>query len=200
MLSRLQELYAGHPVRFLLFPCNQFGEQEPGTNAEIKAFAQKYITLGSNSNIIMFAKSNLNNVTCTSQGSDACQPSSAECCPANDVVYDYLLSETSPGEINWNFDKIFVDSLGRPFSGETILHGGDLDKAVGRSITRASGDSTELQVVSAAIQMVTDNWSNTQTMSLFAGVVTAAIVMQIALSKRQPTATEATRPAYIMMV
>ena len=31
-------------VRFLLFPCNQFGAQEPKTNAEIKTFAEQYVS------------------------------------------------------------------------------------------------------------------------------------------------------------
>ncbi|CAM9793397.1 unnamed protein product [Lampetra fluviatilis] len=29
-----------HGLRILAFPCNQFGGQEPGTDAEIKAFAE----------------------------------------------------------------------------------------------------------------------------------------------------------------
>jgi len=30
-------------VRFLLFPCNQFGAQEPKKNSEIKDFAEQYV-------------------------------------------------------------------------------------------------------------------------------------------------------------
>ncbi|VDK42630.1 unnamed protein product [Dibothriocephalus latus] len=40
--AQLQELYttyAGQGLNILAFPCNQFGHQEPGTNAEIKANA-----------------------------------------------------------------------------------------------------------------------------------------------------------------
>ena len=32
-------------VRFLLFPCNQFGAQEPKKNSDIKTFAEQYVTL-----------------------------------------------------------------------------------------------------------------------------------------------------------
>ena len=54
----------------------------------------------------MFAKSNLNDVACTYSGEDACTPESAECCAQNDAVYKYLLANTPPGTIAWNFDKI----------------------------------------------------------------------------------------------
>ena len=32
--------YAEAGLRILAFPCNQFGSQEPGTNEEVKAFAE----------------------------------------------------------------------------------------------------------------------------------------------------------------
>jgi len=127
MLKRLQERFAGKPVKFLLTPCNQFKNQEPGTNAEIKAFAEQSVALGPDSNVIMLAKSNLNGVPCAATGEGTCTPSSAECCPKNDAVYDYLLSATSPGTIKWNFDKIITWVDGKPYAGETVYHGGDLD-------------------------------------------------------------------------
>lgn len=138
MLNRLQHQYSEQPVRFLLFPCNQFGAQEPGSNAEIKAFAEKSVKLGPDSNVIMFAKSNLNNVSCAAKGPDVCKPSSATCCSANDPLYDYLLSVTPPGQIKWNFDKIVVDGAGKPVLGEYILHGEALDSVLAAVISRAS--------------------------------------------------------------
>mmetsp|Transcript_42721 Transcript_42721/g.117931 ORF Transcript_42721/g.117931 Transcript_42721/m.117931 type:complete len:197 (-) Transcript_42721:85-675(-) len=126
MLSRMQAKYVGKPVRFLLFPCNQFAAQEPAANGVVKAFAQQFVTLGPGSNVIMFAKSNLNNVTCTYAGADACMAESKECCPMNDAVYQYLLSETA-GTIKWNFDKIVTGTDGRPYAGEKIFHGPALD-------------------------------------------------------------------------
>jgi len=128
MLKRLQKTYDGQAVRFLLVPCNQFGAQEPKSNAEVKQFAEQYVDLSAGSNVVMLAKSNLNGLACTATGSDICHASSAQCCPANDKIYDYLLENTPPGTIKWNFDKIVVDSTGRPFPGETILHGGDMDE------------------------------------------------------------------------
>ncbi|CAE7186135.1 GPX4 [Symbiodinium pilosum] len=137
MLTRLQKKYADKSVRFLLFPCNQFAQQEPGTNAEIKKFAEQYVDLaksGRDSNVIMFAKSNLNGVACTYSGEDACTPGSKECCAQNDAVYKYLLANTPPGTISWNFDKIVTDVSGKPYSGEVIMHGGDVDAAVSSAV------------------------------------------------------------------
>jgi len=129
MLTRLQSEYAGMPVRLVLVPCNEF-EQEPGTNAEIKAFAEKYVELGPLSNVVLLAKSNLNGRACTYSGADACTLESKECCPDNDVVYNYLLANTAPGTIKWNFDKVFLDVEGKPYQGEKIFHGDDTDSVV----------------------------------------------------------------------
>lgn len=139
MLHQLQAKYAEQPVRFLLVPCNQFGAQEPGANEDVKAFAQKSVTLakaGVGSNVIMLAKSNLNNVRCTYDGTDACTSKSAACCPKNDAVYQYLLSVTSPGNIKWNFDKIIIGRDGKPCKDEVILHGDALQEQLSFVIDR----------------------------------------------------------------
>ncbi|CAL8281464.1 unnamed protein product [Lota lota] len=47
--------YAEQGLRILGFPCNQFGGQEPGTNAEIKAFAE-----GFNAKFDLFSKIEVN--------------------------------------------------------------------------------------------------------------------------------------------
>ena len=75
------------------FPCNQFGKQEPGTNAEILEFAtSKY-----DANFPMFAKIEVNG--------DGAAP-----------LYDWLKA-AQPGEgesadITWNFEKFLVDRSG----------------------------------------------------------------------------------------
>lgn len=38
----LYNKYKSDNFEVLAFPCNQFGAQEPGSNAEIKSFAEKY--------------------------------------------------------------------------------------------------------------------------------------------------------------
>jgi len=140
MLNRLQPKYAEQPVRFLVFPSNSFN-QEPDSNKDIKAFAEQYVTLGSGSNVVMFAKSNLNNATCTAKGSDVCMPVSTKCCPANDPIYDYLLAVTPPNYVDWNFGKIVVDGSGRPFAGEQIMDGDDLDAKIAAAIVKSKTTS-----------------------------------------------------------
>jgi glutathione peroxidase len=75
------------------FPCNQFGAQEPGTNAEILEFAQsKY-----DANFPMFAKIEVN-------GGGACE------------LYQWLKAEQSnedgSADIQWNFTKFLVNDKG----------------------------------------------------------------------------------------
>lgn len=41
-LVDLHARYAEKGLRILAFPCNQFGKQEPGDDAQIKAFAEGY--------------------------------------------------------------------------------------------------------------------------------------------------------------
>eukprot|EP00427_Karlodinium_veneficum_P037406 CAMPEP_0169277026 /NCGR_PEP_ID=MMETSP1016-20121227/53409_1 /TAXON_ID=342587 /ORGANISM="Karlodinium micrum, Strain CCMP2283" /LENGTH=180 /DNA_ID=CAMNT_0009364367 /DNA_START=214 /DNA_END=757 /DNA_ORIENTATION=+ len=97
---------------------------------KIKKFAGQYIDT-EKGNVVMFAKSNLNHVQCSYDGTDACQPVSSECCPRNDVVYNYLLSypircsrclkpNTKEAPIAWNFNKIFVDAHGHPWRDEIL--------------------------------------------------------------------------------
>jgi glutathione peroxidase len=78
----------------LAFPCNQFGAQEPGTDAEILEFAtSKY-----DATFPMFSKIEVN-------GDGACD------------LYRWLRTE-QPGEgesdaITWNFEKFLVNSEGQ---------------------------------------------------------------------------------------
>lgn len=154
MMTQMQTKYAEKPVRFILVPCNQFSDQEPAANSVIKAFAEKSVRLakaGAGSNVIMLAKSNLNGVKCTYAGADACMPSSTECCPTNDAVYDYLLAKTPPGTIGWNFDKIVTGFGGKPYSGETIVDGsvlGDqLSAVIDRLLAEGGHAAIELQAL-----------------------------------------------------
>lgn len=73
----------------LAFPCNQFGAQEPGTDAEILEFAtSKY-----SANFPMFSKIEVN-------GEGACE------------LYQWLRSETDGADISWNFEKFLIDREG----------------------------------------------------------------------------------------
>jgi len=93
-LVQLHEKYAeSHGLRILGFPCNQFGGQEPGTDAEIKQFAQNYGV-----KFDMFSKVKVN--------SDEAHP-----------IFQYLKSKqggTLGNFIKWNFTKFIVNREGIP--------------------------------------------------------------------------------------
>jgi glutathione peroxidase len=94
-LEALYEKYHARGLEVLGFPCDQFGHQEPGGEAEIKQFCS--LTYGVS--FPMFAKIKVN-------GSDA------------HPLYEYL-KETLPGilgleAIKWNFTKFLVDKDGVP--------------------------------------------------------------------------------------
>lgn len=67
------------------FPCNQFGDQEPGTDADILEFA----TTRYGVTFPMFSKIAVN-------GDDACH------------LYRWLRAETGGADISWNFEKFLI--------------------------------------------------------------------------------------------
>jgi glutathione peroxidase len=94
-LEALYKKYHPRGLEVLGFPCDQFGHQEPGDEAEIK----KFCSLNYNVSFPMFAKINVN-------GKDA------------HPLYKYL-KETRSGifgleAIKWNFTKFLVDKEGVP--------------------------------------------------------------------------------------
>lgn len=92
-LQELHEKYAEKGLAVLAFPCNQFGEQEPGTEAEIKTFCET--TFGVT--FPMFSKIDVN-------GENAAP------------LYQYLTSDRVPiedqGPITWNFEKFLFNRKG----------------------------------------------------------------------------------------
>lgn len=93
-LQELYETYHDRGVEILGFPCNQFANQEPGSNDEILNFCQ--VNYGVS--FPMFDKIDVN-------GSNA------------DPLYEYLKAQ-APGAlgmkgIKWNFTKFLVDREGR---------------------------------------------------------------------------------------
>lgn len=80
-------------LRILAFPCNQFGGQEPGTNEEIKKFAEGYGV-----KFDMFAKLDVNKGNAH-------------------PLWEYLKNKqggTLGNFIKWNFSKFIVDKNGQP--------------------------------------------------------------------------------------
>ncbi len=92
-LEQLHEKYADRGLVVLGFPCDQFGHQEPGSEAEIQEFCS--LTYGVE--FPMFAKVEVN-------GEDA------------HPLFSWLRSQASAdsGEaIEWNFTKFLVDPAGQ---------------------------------------------------------------------------------------
>lgn len=96
-----------YDFKVLGFPSNEFN-QETGTNEEILEFAQDHNAEG---RFALFAKLTVNS-ECTSSES-ACAAESAECCPLENPIYEYLKS-VLPGKISWNFNKFLVGADGVP--------------------------------------------------------------------------------------
>lgn len=93
-LEALYERYQDKGLVVLAFPCNQFGGQEPGSNAQIAEFCSATYKV----KFPLFAKIEVN-------GAGAAP------------LYKYLTAlETRPkgkGEITWNFEKFLVGKDGR---------------------------------------------------------------------------------------
>jgi len=93
----LEELYRKHADNGLVvlgFPCDQFGHQEPGDEAEIREFC----SLSYDVTFPMFAKIEVNG--------DGAHP-----------LYAWLKEEQRGllgGRIKWNFTKFLVDRSGQP--------------------------------------------------------------------------------------
>ena len=84
-------------LRILAFPCNQFGSQEPGTDAEIKAFAEsKGVEFGKGFDF--YSKIDVN-------GDNAH--------PLWNFLKDKQGGLLGKG-IKWNFTKFVVDKEGQP--------------------------------------------------------------------------------------
>ncbi len=114
-LEELQKAYADDGLVVLGFPCDQFGHQEPGDEAEIEQFCE----LNYGVTFPMFAKIEVNG--------DGAHP-----------LYRWLKAEkggTLGDRIKWNFTKFLVGRDGRPIKryGSTTKPAkikGDIEKAL----------------------------------------------------------------------
>ena len=94
-LEKLYEKYQDRGLIVLGFPCNQFGSQEPGTEAEIKTFCETSFGV----KFPLFRKLEVNGL--------GAHP-----------LYQYL-TKAKPGifgteKIKWNFTKFLIDREGNP--------------------------------------------------------------------------------------
>jgi glutathione peroxidase len=92
-LQKLYEEKQGCGFAVLGFPCNQFGGQEPGSDAEVKSFCST--TYGVS--FPMFSKIDVNG-------------------PGRAPLYEWLTGEPTqpdgPGDVVWNFTKFVVGKDG----------------------------------------------------------------------------------------
>jgi glutathione peroxidase len=93
-LEKLHEKYADKGLAVLGFPCNQFGQQEPGDAVEIAQFCQKNYGV----KFDMFSKIDVNGDK------------------AADLYKHLTAKETFPkdsGAVQWNFEKFLVGKDGK---------------------------------------------------------------------------------------
>jgi glutathione peroxidase len=117
-LQQLFTTYAGQGFTVLGFPCDQFGNQEPGSEDEIAGFCEKNYGVS----FPMFAKIDVN-------GADV------------HPLYEWLKDEQSGmlgGRIKWNFTKFLVGRDGMPIARfapqkEPAELVGDIEAALGDS-------------------------------------------------------------------
>lgn len=95
-LKDLEELYRKYEQKNLMiigFPCNQFGEQDPGSNVEIKEFCSKNYGV----TFLMMEKIDVKG-------------------PNINPIYKWLTSKDLNGvmnsEVKWNFQKYLIDENG----------------------------------------------------------------------------------------
>ncbi len=91
-LQELSGKYAAKGLTVLGFPCNQFGGQEPGSNADIKKFCAANFRV----TFPLFAKIEVNG-------------------PNRHPLYAALAGKGSPvpGNVKWNFEKFLVGRDGK---------------------------------------------------------------------------------------
>lgn len=93
-LTELHVRFGDKGLDILCFPCNQFGKQEKGTEAEIKKFVEKYDP--EHKHLRLFSKINVNGAFAL-------------------PLYQYMKLQQGGllgSFIKWNFSKFLVDSAG----------------------------------------------------------------------------------------
>jgi glutathione peroxidase len=113
-LEKLYTTYGDRGFVILGFPCNQFGNQEPGTADEIRKFCSSKYSV----TFPLMAKVEVN-------GAGACD------------VYKYLKARDAKpkgsGEVSWNFEKFLIGRDGQVvarFASRTAPNASELVKAI----------------------------------------------------------------------
>ena len=94
-LEELYKKYKDKGFEILAFPCNQFGEQEPGTNEEIKNFCSSKFDV----TFKLFDKIDVNGKNQS---------------PLYSILTDNEV--TGKADVKWNFEKFLIDKNGNVIS------------------------------------------------------------------------------------
>jgi glutathione peroxidase len=117
-LQKIYDEYREHGFEVLGFPCNQFGAQEPGDEAEIRKFCSTRYGV----TFPLFAKIEVNG-------------------PGRAPLYAWLTAQPTqpdgPGDIAWNFAKFLVGKDGRVrarFDPRTEPDDNEIRNAIGEAL------------------------------------------------------------------
>jgi glutathione peroxidase len=113
----MAQQYASAPFQILAFPCAQFENQEPGSNAEILP-TLFYVRPGNAFKPMfpVFEKSSVNGIFTNPVFSYL--KSSCSIMPQTNLMDDTQLISWTPvtgSDISWNFEKFLIDKTGKPF-------------------------------------------------------------------------------------
>lgn len=117
-LEKIYEDYKDKGFEILAFPCNQFGEQEPGTNEEIKNFCSTKFDVS----FKLFDKIEVNGKNQS---------------PLYSILTDNEV--TGKADIKWNFEKFLIDKNGdvvARYSSKVEPTGNVLISAIEKELTK----------------------------------------------------------------
>jgi len=115
-LQKLYDAYKAKGFEVLAFPSNDFGGQEPGSNAEVK----KFCTLKYKTTFPLFSK--------VAVKGEAAEP-----------LYKFLQGAKSGAAVKWNFHKFLVDAKGElvgSFPSNVEPESAELKKAVDAAVAK----------------------------------------------------------------
>lgn len=109
-LEKAYQQYHDKGLEVLGFPCNQFGEQEPGTEADIKDFCISNFGV----KFPMFSKLDVNGSKrhLLYQSLIAAQPQALAGAGLREKLAGYGLKPEQDSDILWNFEKFLINRQG----------------------------------------------------------------------------------------
>ncbi|WP_106402270.1 glutathione peroxidase [Actinocorallia populi] len=112
-LQALYRDFQGRGLEVLGFPCNQFGGQEPGTDAEIQDFCSTNFDVS----FPVFAKLDVNGPDAAPLFAHLRAEAPGDFGPDHGFLYEHV-KNTRPeaigtDEVKWNFTKFLVDGAGK---------------------------------------------------------------------------------------